>query len=54
MTAHAMAGDREICIEAGMDGYITKPINLQRLEDVISSAIGSERRQDTMDPTWTG
>jgi two-component system, sensor histidine kinase and response regulator len=54
MTAHAMAGDREICIEAGMDGYITKPINLQRLEDVISSAIGNERRQDTMDPTGTG
>jgi two-component system, sensor histidine kinase and response regulator len=54
MTAHAMAGDRELCIEAGMDGYITKPINLQRLEDAIASAICNERREGEINPTWTG
>jgi PAS domain S-box-containing protein len=39
MTAHAMSGDRELCIQAGMDGYVSKPINLQRLEDAITGAM---------------
>ena len=36
MTAHAMKGDRERCLEAGMDGYIAKPINREELRAVIS------------------
>jgi two-component system sensor histidine kinase/response regulator len=39
MTAHAMKGDRERCLEAGMDGYISKPINGRELEQAIAGAL---------------
>jgi HPt (histidine-containing phosphotransfer) domain-containing protein len=35
MTAHAMKGDRERCLEAGMDGYIPKPIQSKVLYETV-------------------
>ena len=40
MTAHAMKGDRERCIEAGMDGYVSKPISAELLEEAIAGVMG--------------
>ena len=54
MTAYATKGDEEMCLEAGMDGYLSKPIQLERLlaaiEDVRSGRFALDPRRTTAAP----
>jgi CheY-like chemotaxis protein len=45
MTAHAVKGDRERCLEAGMDEYISKPIDSDKLFDIIESLFQGRHTQ---------
>jgi len=39
MTAHAMKGDRKMCLESGMDGYITKPIKRELIFEILEKSV---------------
>src|SRR5262249_52950108 len=41
LTAHAIKGDRERCQQAGMDGYVTKPVQFRELLDAIAGLVPS-------------
>ncbi|HEY2353026.1 MAG TPA: response regulator [Candidatus Acidoferrum sp.] len=42
MTASAMVGDKERCLDAGMDGYVCKPLQIKELFSLIEVCVGSE------------
>jgi CheY-like chemotaxis protein len=37
ITAHAMQGDRKMCLDAGMNGYISKPVKIEELRTALDS-----------------
>ncbi len=42
MTASTLKGDRERCLEAGMDSYLSKPIRRRELEEALARVFGGD------------
>jgi len=45
MTAHAMQGDRELCLAAGMDDYLFKPVNEHEFRAALEKATAGLKRE---------
>jgi len=43
LTAHAMKGDKERCLEAGMDGYLAKPVQVSEIAEAIDNLVIASR-----------
>jgi PAS domain S-box-containing protein len=50
MTAHVLQGDRERCLEAGMDEYLSKPVRARRLFEAIEAMVGGPSGQPAAAP----
>jgi signal transduction histidine kinase/DNA-binding response OmpR family regulator len=54
LTAHAMKGDRERCLAAGMDSYLSKPVRPQELDDVLDAHIRRTNQAAEISPVIVG
>ncbi|MBI5919378.1 MAG: PAS domain S-box protein [Nitrosomonadales bacterium] len=52
MTANAMQGDRERCLEAGMDDYLSKPIDPARMREVLERWVAQAGQEERDAPDW--
>jgi CheY-like chemotaxis protein len=46
LTAHSMVGDRERCLASGMDGYLSKPLDLRELIEVVEGVVTRDGDRD--------
>src|SRR5207244_2996791 len=53
MTAHALVGDQQRCLDGGMDGYISKPLDSVKLLDAIDAAVGRSFSDPAQRPAET-